>query len=70
MEYILTSLFFVLENDVNNWWDNGDKQIAFCRGGKGFISFNAQYNMDLKVILQVNMTRKSKIVPLIVLPVS
>jgi len=40
---------------VNNWWDNGDKQIAFGRGGKGFIVFNAQYNTDLNVNLQVNM---------------
>jgi alpha-amylase len=25
---------------VNNWWDNGDNQIAFSRGDKGFIVFN------------------------------
>jgi hypothetical protein len=55
---------------MNNWWDNGDKQIAFCRGTKGFIAFNDQYNTDLKVTLQVNMTRKSTFGPLIVLAVS
>jgi len=38
---------------VTNWWDNGDKQIAFCRGQKGFIAFNDQYNTDLNVNLQV-----------------
>ena len=42
---------------MNDWWDNGDKQIAFCRAGKGFIAFNAQYNTDLRVNLQVNMTK-------------
>ena len=48
---------------MNGWWDNGDKQIAFCRGGKGFIAFNDQYNTDLKVTLQVNMTTKSNFAP-------
>ncbi|KDR18093.1 hypothetical protein L798_07788, partial [Zootermopsis nevadensis] len=37
---------------VNDWWDNSDKQIAFCRGGRGFIAFNDQYNVDLKETLQ------------------
>ena len=44
---------------MNNWWDTGDEQIAFCRGGKGFIAFNAQNNTDMNVNLQVNMTKKS-----------
>jgi len=48
---------------VSNWWDNGDKQIAFCRGGKGFIAFNDQYNTNLTVTLQVNMTTKAKFDP-------
>jgi hypothetical protein len=47
---------FVLGTGVNDWWDNGDYQIAFCRGGNGFIAFNDQYNTDLKVTLQVNLT--------------
>ena len=46
-----------------NWWDNGDKQIAFSRGKKGFIAFNDQYNTDLWVTLQVNMTTKAKFDP-------
>jgi len=25
---------------LNDWWSNGNNQIAFCRGGKGFIAFN------------------------------
>ena len=48
---------------MNDWWDNGDKQIAFCKGGKGFIAFNAQYNKNLRVNLQVNMTKKSMFKP-------
>ena len=27
---------------VANWWDNGDKQIAFGRGSLGFVAINAQ----------------------------
>ncbi|KAL4707764.1 hypothetical protein ACJJTC_001710 [Scirpophaga incertulas] len=27
---------------IENWWDNGDNQIAFSRGKKGFIVFNVQ----------------------------
>ncbi|KAI4459930.1 alpha-amylase [Holotrichia oblita] len=25
---------------VNDWWSNGAQQIAFCRGGSGFVAFN------------------------------
>jgi len=38
--------------NVNDWWDNGYKMIAFCRGGRGFIAFNNQYNTDMRVNLQ------------------
>jgi hypothetical protein len=55
---------------VNDWWDNGDKQIAFCRGGKGFIAFNDQYNTDLIVNLQVNVITKSTFESRILLAVS
>lgn len=24
---------------INDWWSNGDQQIAFCRGDRGFIAF-------------------------------
>ncbi|KRT80828.1 hypothetical protein AMK59_6017, partial [Oryctes borbonicus] len=24
---------------LNDWWDNGAQQIAFCRGGAGFVAF-------------------------------
>ncbi|KAK4876349.1 hypothetical protein RN001_012771 [Aquatica leii] len=25
--------------ELNDWWSDGDQQIAFCRGGKGFVAF-------------------------------
>ena len=71
MEYFVKSVFlYILGTGVKDWWHNGDKQIAFCRGGKGFIAFNNQYETDFKVTLQVNMTTKSTFGPLIMLPVS
>jgi alpha-amylase len=30
------------ESGVANWWDNGNNQIAFGRGNRGFIVFNGQ----------------------------
>ena len=71
MEYFLKRLcLYVLGTGVNDWWGNGDKQIAFCRGGKGFIAFNDQYGKDFKVTLQVNLTTKLTFEPLIILAVS
>jgi len=71
MEYFLKRLcLYILGTGVNDWWHNGDKQIAFCRGKRGFIAINGQYNTDLNVTLQVNLTTKSAFEPLIVLAVS
>lgn len=36
---------------LQNWWDNGKNQIAFCRGNKGFVAINAD-SYDLNVSLQ------------------
>ncbi|KAL4715014.1 hypothetical protein ACJJTC_003165 [Scirpophaga incertulas] len=36
---------------VNDWWDNGSNQIAFCRGGNAFIAFNND-SWDLNETLQ------------------
>ncbi|XP_045498533.1 alpha-amylase 1-like isoform X1 [Colias croceus] len=36
---------------LSNWWDNGNNQIAFCRGGQGFVAFNNE-NRDLNQSLQ------------------
>ena len=64
MECFLKHLcIFSLGTCVSNWWDNGDKQIAFCRGRKGFIAFNNQNDTDMNVTLQVNMTTKAKFDP-------
>ena len=33
---------------VQNWWDNGNNQIAFSRGNKAFIAINNDaYTMDV-----------------------
>lgn len=40
---------------VNNWWDNGNNQIAFSRGNRGFIAFNGQYGVDLRQTLQTGL---------------
>jgi len=37
---------------LNDWWDNGNNQIAFCRGDKGFIAINGD-NSPLNASLQV-----------------
>ena len=37
--------------DMNDWWDNGNNQISFCRGGKGFIAINND-SSDLTQTLQ------------------
>lgn len=31
---------------LDNWWSNGDQQIAFCRGNKGFIAFTNWGDID------------------------
>ncbi|XP_069361424.1 alpha-amylase 2-like isoform X2 [Maniola hyperantus] len=36
---------------VTNWWDNGNSQIAFCRGNNAFIAFNNNA-WDLNLTLQ------------------
>lgn len=40
---------------VENWWDNWSNQIAFSRGNKGFIAFNGQFGVDMRVWLQTGM---------------
>ncbi|KAA0203929.1 hypothetical protein HAZT_HAZT003499 [Hyalella azteca] len=40
-----------LGTDSNDWWDNGNNQIAFCRGNKGFLAINNE-SYDLKQTLQ------------------
>lgn len=40
---------------VENWWSNGENQIAFSRGNQGFIVFNGQYGVDLSQSLQTGL---------------
>lgn len=40
---------------VSNWWDNGDNQIAFSRGNRGFIAFNGQFGVNLSQNLQTGL---------------
>jgi len=30
----------VRDTGISGWWDNGDNQISFCRGNKGFLAVN------------------------------
>ncbi|PZC79579.1 hypothetical protein B5X24_HaOG216244 [Helicoverpa armigera] len=32
----------VMNTEVNYWWDNGNNQVAFSLGDKGFIAFNTE----------------------------
>lgn len=40
---------------VNNWWDNGGKQIAFSRGNKAFIVMNLE-GFDLNTSLSTGLS--------------
>lgn len=40
---------------LKNWWDNGDKQIAFSRDDKGFIAFNLQPDTDMNIEIQTGL---------------
>ena len=35
---------------VDNWWDNGNNQIAFSRNGAAFIAFNTEVSVFKKRI--------------------
>lgn len=41
---------------MNDWWDNGSNQIAFCRGDKGFLAINNE-GSDMKETLQVTQIK-------------
>jgi len=40
---------------VTDWWDNGNNQIAFGRGGLGFVAINREDNQSLNQTLQTGM---------------
>ncbi|MBQ4849935.1 alpha-amylase family protein [Pseudoalteromonas sp. MMG012] len=41
---------------VNNWWDNGNNQIAFSRGAEGFVAINKETNL-LQQTLQTGLSK-------------
>ena len=43
------------DTDVNNWWDDGNNQIAFSRGDRGFYAVNGDSSKDMDVWLQIGM---------------
>ncbi|XP_073957016.1 alpha-amylase-like isoform X2 [Choristoneura fumiferana] len=44
----------VKDTQIKNWWNNGNNQIAFSRGDKGFIAFNLE-GKDLNATLQTGL---------------
>lgn len=44
---------------VTNWWDNGNNQIAFGRGGLGFVVINRENSGTLTQTLQTGMPQGS-----------
>ncbi|WP_053979702.1 alpha-amylase [Marinagarivorans algicola] len=47
--------YTVSDWSVNNWWDNGNNQIAFSRGDKGFVAINREDRSNLNRTLQTGM---------------
>ncbi len=47
------NFFYFVDTPVTNWWDNGNHQIAFCRGNKGFIAINNEPDIPLNEFLMV-----------------
>ncbi|KAJ8042134.1 Pancreatic alpha-amylase [Holothuria leucospilota] len=42
---------------ITNWWDNGNQQVAFGRGNKGFVVINNELNQDLTETLQTGLPK-------------
>lgn len=39
-------------SSIENWADNGQNQLAFCRGKVGFIAFNNELSLNFKSVVQ------------------
>lgn len=37
---------------ITNWADNGQNQVAFCRGKLGFVAFNNELSLNLKSVVK------------------
>lgn len=40
---------------LQNWWENGDNQIAFSRGNSGFVVFNMDKDKELRATIQTGL---------------
>ncbi|KAM7344129.1 uncharacterized protein ACRADG_010965 [Cochliomyia hominivorax] len=47
---------FVGEEPLENWWEEGENQIAFSRGKLGFVAFNMEEEKELKSLLQTGLS--------------
>ncbi|XP_037814298.1 alpha-amylase 2-like, partial [Lucilia sericata] len=43
------------QEPLENWWENGENQIAFSRGNLGFVAFNLEEDIELKALLQTGL---------------
>lgn len=43
------------QEPLNNWWEQGENQIAFSRGNLGFVVFNMDSDNELKALLQTGL---------------
>jgi alpha-amylase len=43
----------VKNSTIGNWADNGQNQMAFCRGNLGFVAFNNELSLNFKSTLKV-----------------
>jgi alpha-amylase len=43
----------VANEPIKNWADNGQNQIAFCRGRSGFLAINHELSLNFKANLTV-----------------
>ncbi|XP_037814294.1 alpha-amylase A-like [Lucilia sericata] len=46
---------YVLGETLKNWWENGENQIAFSRGHKGFVVFNMEKQKELQAAIQTGL---------------
>ena len=53
LHFLLLTEGTFLGTDKNDWWDNGNNQIAWARGDRGFVAINNDA-YDLTETLQVN----------------
>ncbi|XP_060527358.1 alpha-amylase-like isoform X2 [Cylas formicarius] len=44
----------VIGTGLNDWWDNGDNQIAFSRGNKGFVAFTISGDINQSILTNLS----------------